>query len=292
LISTEKIEAVYTKANRWSGERLDIFKHTFESFTKVRGAQAAASMAYYAFFSLFPLLLVFVSIGGFFLESEQVYQQTLILVEEAIPVSQSLIEENLQRLLNARGAVGLIGLVGLIWSASGVFSGLAYNINLAWMEAQERSFLQKRFVALAMMGVLTVLLIATLILEAAVEILSRLKIPLLGNISIYTSSLWGLLSNLVPWFFILVLYLALYRWVPNRKVSWISALWGAIFSATAWEIVTSVFVWYLDSGLGRYEVIYGSLGAVAALMVLIYIISLITLFGAHLSAAIQMWMER
>ena len=292
LISANKINAFYAKANHLSGERLDIFKSAFENFAQARGSQAAASMAYYAFFSLFPLLLVFVSIGSYFLESEQVYQQALGLVKEAIPVSQSLIEENLQRMLDARGAVGLVGLVGLIWSASGVFSGLAYNINLAWAKAERRGFFQKRFVALAMMGVLTVLLVVTLIIETAIRLLSRLRIPLLGEVSLYDSSLWRLSSNLTPWLLVLLLYLALYRWVPTVKVNWLSALWSAVVSATAWKVATSVFARYLESGLGRYEVIYGSLGAVVALMFLIYIISWITLYGAHLNVAVQEWMEQ
>lgn len=288
----DKFKAIYAQANRLSKGRLDILKNTVESYAQARGAQAAASMAYYAFFSLFPLLLVFVSVGGYFLESKQVYQQAIALVKAAIPVSQTLIEQNLQRILNSRGAIGLTGLIGLIWSASGVFNGLAYNINLAWSSARRRSFLQKRFVALAMMGVLTLLLIATLITETAANLITSFRIPLFGDINLLDSIFWKIPSYLVPWLVIMLLYLALYRWVPTAKVNWIPALWSAVIAATAWKIATSIFVWYLNSGLGRYEVIYGSLGAVAALMVLIYLISWITLFGAHLNAAIQNWMER
>ena len=52
------------------------------------------------------------------------------------------------------------------------------------------------------------------------------------------------------------------------------------------EITTVGFTWYISSGLARYEFVYGSLGAVVALMLWIYFNSLITLFGAHLGAAI------
>jgi membrane protein len=203
-----------------------------------------------------------------------------------------LIEENLQRVLETRGAIGLVGLVGLVWSASGVFSGLAYNINLAWSAASERSLLMKRLVALGMIGALTVLLILSLILDTLVKVLTSLEIPMLGDISIYESGLWTLFSNLTPWVLIFILYLALYRWTPTSDVNWRAAFWSAAGAATAWKIVSDVFSWYIKSGISRYEVVYGSLGAVAALMFLIYIISWITLFGAHLSAAIQHWINR
>ena len=247
-------------------------------------------MAYYAFFSLFPLLLVFVAVGSYFLESEQVYNQALTLVEEAIPVSNQLIDENLQRVLEARGAIGFVGLLGLVWSATGVFNGLAYNINLAWPGAEKRNFFEKRLIALGMLGTLMLLLITSLVLEAAVQLLSGFQIPLLGSISIYDTRFWTVFSNLTPWFFVFMLFLALYRWTPTRRVYWKAALGGAAVSSIAWKLATSIFSWYLESGLGRYDIIYGSLGAVAALMFLIYLISSIALFGAHLSASIQNWM--
>ena len=58
------------------------------------------------------------------------------------------------------------------------------------------------------------------------------------------------------------------------------------FHALQGEIATDGFSWYLSSGIVRYELVYGSLGTVVALMLWIYIGVLITLFGAHLSAAV------
>ncbi len=78
----------------------------------------------------------------------------------------------------------------------------------------------------------------------------------------------------------------LYRWVPKTKVRWSEAFGGAIFAVIAEWAATSVFSWYLSSGLSRYNLVYGSLGALISFMTLIYIINLIVLFGAHLSAAI------
>jgi membrane protein len=128
----KRIKDIYQNANQLSGGRLDILKNALATFSETRASQAAASLAYYAIFSLFPLLLVLIAGGSYFLNSQQVYQNVTRLVQEAIPVSPQLINENLQQVLNARRAVGIIGLLTLLWSASGFFTGLAYNINLAW----------------------------------------------------------------------------------------------------------------------------------------------------------------
>ena len=63
---------------------------------------------------------------------------------------------------------------------------------------------------------------------------------------------------------------------------------GAAVAAVGWELANGAFKWYLTSGLARYQLVYGSLGALIALMLWIYISSIIVLFGAHLSATIAM----
>jgi membrane protein len=283
----DKVKAIYRRANDLSGGSLDILRETFQRFNDARASEAAAGMAYYALFSLFPLLLALVAAGSFFLESERAYREVVDLVTQAIPVSRGLIERNIRRVLELRGTVGIVGLIGLLWSATGVFTILANHINRAWPEAETRNFLEKRLVALGMVGVLAGLLVLSLFSTAVLNLLPRLQVPLWGGVSIYETSLWAIVSKLVPGLFISLMFLSLYRWVPNTEVKWSGAVWAALVAAFAWEAVASAVTWYLSSGLARYELVYGSLGAVVALMFWIYISSLITLFGAYLSAAIN-----
>jgi membrane protein len=288
---TNRAKELYQSFNRRAGGRVDILKTAIQRFGEQRASQASAGLSYYALFSLFPLLLALISLGGYFLESEQVRQQVLDLLYQGIPVSQDLITQNLDRVIDARGSVGFIGLIGLIWSASGVFTGLAYNINLAWPKTEPRNFFEKRLVAFTMIAVLILLLVFSIILQTAMTILPSLEIPVISEITFLETGLWSLLSNVIPWLLIFLLYLAIYQWVPTRKVDWTAVLWSALASATAWKLITSLFTWYLESGLGRYELVYGSLGTVVALMFLIYLMSWITLFGAHLCAAIEEWQQ-
>ena len=283
---SKQLKKWYGSVNHFSGTRLDILKNALETFSETRASQAAASLSYYAFFSLFPLLLVLIAGGSYFLNGQQVYQDVTQLVQKAIPVSTQLINENLRQVLDVRGTVGIIGLLTLLWSASGVFTNLAYNINLAWPGAPRRNFLEKRLVGLGMIAGLSGLLILSLTLNWITEL-----IPFLNAEGASSSSLglWKLISSLGSWLTIFLLFLALYRWIPTTDVEWSATFWGALIASFAWKAATTGFSWYLRSGLGRYQLVYGSLGAIVALLFLIFVVSMVTLFGAHLSAAIDRW---
>ena len=269
-----------------TGGRLDILKSALDTFSKTRASQAAASLAYYAIFSLFPLLLVLVAGGSYILDSEQVYQSVTQWIQNSLPVSPQLISGNLRQVLDARGTIGVIGLLTLLWSASGFFTNLAYNINLAWPEASRRNFLEKRLVGLGMIAGLSGLLILSVSLDWITNLLPVLNA---SGASFLTPGLWRLFSNLASWLTIFLLFLALYRWVPTVQVHWSATFWSALITSIAWKVSTTGFKWYVGSGLGRYSLVYGSLGAIVALLFLIFIVSLITLFGAHLSVAIDRW---
>lgn len=277
---------IYQWVDGVSGGRLQVLRRAVERFGEARASQAAAAMAYYAIFSLFPLLLVLTSAVGYFVADERAQQEAVEFVVTAIPVSRNLIARNVQTVLDLRGTVGVVGLVGLLWSASGVFTVLAHNINRAWSGAERRGFLKSRLVGLTMVGALVLLLSLSLISSTVLNLLPRLQVPLWGGISVYETALWGIVSRFVPWLFTFLLFLGLYLWVPNVEVKGRAALSGAVTAAVAWEVVKNGFVWYLGSGLVQYELVYGSLGTVVALMLWIYVGAWIALFGAYLSAAI------
>ena len=139
-----------------------------------------------------------------------------------------------------------------------------------------------------MIGGLSALLILAIILDWLSNLLSFVRI---ANVPFYDLSLWRLLSAVASWLTVFLLFFALYRWIPAFFVRWRAAFWGALFATVAWQIATAGFAWYVTSGFGQYQLVYGSLGAVVAWLFLIYLISFITLFGAHLSAAIHRWLD-
>jgi membrane protein len=283
---TKQINEWYQSVNDISGGRLNIIKHAMKRFTVTNAPQAAAALAYYAFFSLFPLLLVAIAGGSYFISTQQIYQNVTQLVHSVIPVSTELIDENLQEVLSERGTVGILSLLTLLWSASGVFTNLAININIAWPKAYRRNFLQSRLVGLSIIGGLSVLLILSMTVDWVLKLAPFLEA---WTATSSTERLWRLISDLATWLMIFLIFLGLYRWIPTSNVHWNATIWGALTASLGWKAATAGFTWYLTSGFGRYQVVYGSLGAIVALLFLIFIVAVITLFGAHLSAAIDLW---
>lgn len=285
---SDRVRKLYQRADRISGNRLNILGDAIKTFTVTRANQAAASLAYYIIFSLFPLLLVLISAGGFFLDSQQVYLKVSHLVQQSIPDSYQWIDDNLRQILEQRSAVGFIGLITLMWAASGGFINLAYNINLAWLDAPQRNFFQGRLLGLEMIASLSGLFFLSLILDWIVNILHIFNVPIASFLDM---DFWWWFWRTVSWLTIFMLFFALYYWVPTVNVKGNAAFWGALTASAAWNISTALFSFYLRSGYGRYELIYGSVGALVAFLFLIYILSTVALFGAHLTSAIDRKMK-
>lgn len=281
-----ELKEFYQNINRLSGDRFSILKNAIGTFTEKQAAQASAGLAYYALFSIFPLLLVFIAGGSYFLDHAQVFDTVTQFVQQALPISKQAINENLRQVLEERGTAGIFSLLILLWSASGMFTSLAYNINLAWPRASRRSFLQNRLIGLWMIAGLILLIILSLTLSWTTQRLPFMEIAQASPIALI---LLRLISAFGSWLTIFLVFLTLYHRIPTLRVRWRAIFWGALLASLAWKAVTTGFTWYLNSSFGQYRLIYGSLGAIVAFLFLIYVISLITLFGAHLSAAIEGW---
>ena len=285
----QRLRPLYHRADARSQGVVGILRSAVERYGERQASQAAAALAYYVFFSLFPLLLILVTVATYVLElnSEEAFSQAVGLITQAIPVSHDLITNNLKTVLNLRGAVGLVSLIGTLWSASSAFTILDHNINLAWPNNHSRGYVHKRLVAFSSVGVLVVLLLLSLASSAAASIVPKLVLPD-SRLQVLESFVWSIMvSRVVPLLFSALLFVALYRWVPTAKVSWRAGLWGGTIAAIAWEAAKAVFTWFLSSGLTNYRLVYGSLASVVVLLLWIYISAAITLFGAHLTAAID-----
>lgn len=260
-----------------------VITRTVQRFGSSRTAEAAAGIAFFCLFSLFPLLLILVGMGGSILHEPQAQEHVLHSLMEVFPFSVEIIEENVQKVLNARGSVQIFGWVGLAWSATGAFTVITRNINQAWPNADRHNFFKMRLMAF---GMLAVLILVTGLLAVANTVI-RFIPESLGQIAALLGSL-RFFSQLVVWVLLFFTLLWLYRWIPNTDVMWSESAWGSGVASFGIIVVTSVFRWYLGSGSGltNYNLVYGSLGAMVALMFWIYLVSFIVLLGAHLSSSI------
>ena len=262
----------------------DVLVTVFRCIGRERVPEAAASMSFYAVFSLFPLLLIVVAIGSRLVESPDAQERLLEVLLRLLPVSKDLIRENVLAVVRIRGTVGWIGVAGLLWATTGAFSTLVRNLNRAWPNARARTLLGERLLALAVVSSLVGLVLLYLVAKAlvalpgewqaaqsfAATVVERVPVP----------------SGVTIFVFMFIIVTLLYMWLPRTRVLWREALVGGAAATFALAAATTAFTKFLALGLVRYNVVYGSLGAFLALLSWVYIQSAIVLVGAHLAAAI------
>ncbi len=285
LLSPYGNRSQFARTRRFFYKAFKALQTAGKSFLGERGPEAAAGVAFFALFSLFPLLLLLVAIASLFADDQTARQQILDTITEFVPAGSSeLIVENFRSIIRARGAVGLIGSVTLIWAASGAFNLLTRNLSRAWPEKPVRNIIKARLVAFGIVTGLFLLLALIYTVHAAIGVLSNLELPL--RISFYVTALIEMATNIVLYFLTFIILTLIYRWVPRGEVHLAEAISGAFPAFVAAEMATAAFGWYLESGFARYNLVYGSLGALVAFMFWMYIMNNIILFGAHIAAAV------
>jgi len=280
------LKRLYTNTDNLTDGALEIIRITFERFTEERGSEAAASLAYYAFFSIFPMLLVFIVIGSFFVDTAVVQSQLLNILEGVLPGAEDLVIQNINQVLRLRGAVTFLALISLIWSSTSVFNILARNINRAFPEARLLDFIKGRVRGLFIFFGIGLLLLLSLAASTLSGLIPSIEIPY-NDINLHETFIWQIGAFMVPVFFNWLMFWALYQWVPTITVSRKASLLGGLIAGVAWVLLNNAFTWYLSSGLTQYQLVYGSLGTIVALLFWVYLTAAIVLIGAHLTASIQ-----
>src|SRR5688500_17731605 len=122
-------------------------------FQKDRVTENAAAMTYYGIFSLFPLFLLFMSVAGLVMSSNQAAQEQILnLIVGLLPEGQDKLRDVIEGVIDARGAAAGVGILALLWGALGWFKIIDQNINEIWGVSKARSFLKGNLFALAMVA--------------------------------------------------------------------------------------------------------------------------------------------
>jgi uncharacterized BrkB/YihY/UPF0761 family membrane protein len=98
------------------------------------------------------------------------------------------------------------------------------------------------------------------------------------------------MARILPALVVFPMLIVLYRWTGRPMRGLRGIVIAAAVAALALQALVLVFGWYLGSGLMNYELIYGSIAGVIGLLLFVYFLSFIVLFGAHLAAAIDLRM--
>ena len=258
----------------------------------MHAAEASASLAYYGLFSIFPLLLAVVSIGSIFLEGDLVKVELLEIITQWIPVSADAVNSQVTTVLNLRGPVTVVAIISLLWSGSNVFEKVIVNVNRAFPQGSRPGFFKSRGMALLIIVVMILLFGTSLLISTVVEIFPAAENALFGKL-ISSARAWIEVLQIAPLVLKFFLFLAVYSWIPqSASILFKARLIGALVTAVLWELSSRLLGWAISSGFTNYEIIYGSLASIMALMFWLYLSSYILFFGAHLVHAVDTHIKR
>jgi membrane protein len=268
----------------WKG----VLKRTASEFSEDNLTDWAAALTYYAILSIFPALLVLVSLVGL---AGQSATQTLLDNIGAIapgPAKDILTQavQNLQKSQGAAGVLFVIGLLGALWSASGYIGAFMRAANSVW-EVEEGRPVWKTMPL--RVGVTAVMLILLTLSGLAVVITGPLAktvgdIVGLGSAAVtaWDIAKWPVLVLIVA-FMIALLYYATPN-VKHPKFQWISP--GSLVAVLLWIVASALFAFYV-ANFGSYNKTYGALGGVIVFLTWLWITNVVILFGAEFNAEIE-----
>ncbi len=267
----------------WQGT----LKRTVTEFRRDKLTHWGAALTYYAVLSLFPALLVLVSLVGLFAEPERVTRVLTDTVAELGPATAAqTFSGPIESITSNRGPAGVIFVVGVIsalWAASGYVSAFADASNTIYEVEEGRPFWKLKPLQLAV----TFVLILFAALVALALVLSGPIVSALGaslGISDSALTVWRFAKWPAMLLLVLLIFGALYYTSPNARVSgvgWVTA--GSILALALW-IVASIALAVYVSNFGSYDKTYGTLGGVVVFLVWLWITNMAILLGAEFNA--------
>jgi membrane protein len=287
----QQIDRLYLALDQRLRGWLSLLLRAALAFDQDNGAVMSRSIAYYALFSLFPLLLVLMSFATSLLATEEAQQLIVELVEGFLPATADLVQANVDQILAAQSTVSILALLGLLWSASGVFTAIYRSVNRAWGNPKSQLFWSEKLFGLAVVILVGLLLVSTTFLSTAVSVLRSWNLTILNWEPFADPDafrLWGWISTLLPILVSVVTFIILYRTIPRNTVTWRDVWLGGVVAGLVWEMARRLYTWYL-ANIARYSLIYGSVGAIIGFLLWAYLSAMILLIGAEFTAQYTAW---
>jgi membrane protein len=264
----------------------EILKRVFIRMGADNLTLVAAGVAFYGLLAIFPALAALVSIYGLVADPSHV-METAGQISSFIPTEAAkLITDALQKLVTASkpslNTAAIIAIAIALFSARSGMGSLMTGLNIACEVPEKRSFFMQQVIALGL--TLGAVIFAVVALGTVAGVPVVLKILPLGSFTetLISLSRWPLLAVLI------FLGLAvIYRFAPSVELpQWRFVSRGAIAAAILWIAGSALFSFYV-SKFGDYDATYGSLGAVAILMLWLWLSALIVLLGATVDAEVD-----
>jgi membrane protein len=264
-----------------------VSKGAFHEFVEDKVTRLSAALAYYALFSMAPLVIIVISIAGLFFGEQAVTGQMHDQLSDFFGDQGAQTIESMMsaaRKPSSSIIASIIGIVTLLIGATGVFGQLQDALNTIW-EVQPKpgrgikGFIKDRFLSLTMVLGIGFLLLISMVLSAGLAAFTGVLNNRFGLPPAVAHSLNIVVSMIV----ISLLFAMIFKFLPDVKIKWRDVWFGAIFTAFLFELGKFLLGFYL--GRATTASAYGAAGSLVIVLMWVYYSSLILFFGAEVTQA-------
>jgi membrane protein len=258
--------------------------HALHQFHENDLFTSAAAMSYFGLMALFPALLFMFALSNKLAAGSELLTHAV----DVYPGSSKFLRDTIEAFADISIGAVVTCVIVVFWAGSWVFAVIERALNRIW-GTTSRTFLHGRALTVGMVGLVGVLLslsvLVTSFLVALREMTGRLSPRQIERYTLLTSvgsAFWQVLFAAVSYLVTVALFVLVYRFMPKAAVTLRDTLPGAFLAGLLWEIAKYIFAVSLH--YFHYDQLYGSVGAVVAVLTWSYVSSLILLFGAQLTA--------
>jgi membrane protein len=244
----------------------------------------AKASAYSSLFTFFPALLVLGSVLATLSRGQVYLREISYALGTILPAGSSTVLGYLRGSTDRPVGLLISSSVITVWSASGVIISWMDGFRRAYQLPKTWGLIQERTIAISLVLMAGIpMTFSTILVAFGSRIETRILFLIGHEFGPLILLLWGAIRWTIAIMTSIAVIQLIYHNAVPRTQPWHSVLPGAVLSTAMWLLSTALFGWYLQH-YADYSVIYGSLGVGIALLVWMYIISLVVLIGAEFNA--------
>lgn len=242
-------------------------------FNRIDGLQAAAALSFYAFLSVFAMLILGAGILGLvFRDRPDLVERILNYISANLPGMRAMVEEALETSINRGSAISLVGAISLLYSSTKLADSLQVWIARLW-EREKPKWFRKKGKSLAILAVSG----SAVLVGFGSHYLATLAAGWSAVAEVLVIPGSHLLAILIQFLALCFIYSYAVEKGPGFRESWK----GALFSSLLLNPLQLAITWYYTS-LGKLAAVYGSLAGVALAFISFYYMAAVILLGATL----------
>jgi membrane protein len=259
------------------------FRTTLKTFVAENYLRYSASLSYYTIFSLAPLLIITISLFGYFFGRQAMEGKIFSELRTQVgDVAAMQIQQMIQYVVSAQDSfvARVIGIIGMVIGVAAVFTEVQDAINHIWKlkpipKLNRKKYLIKRIISLGIFSIIGFILVLSLMINLLIDILGNYLIDFFAGASVF---IVFALNRIFIIAVVAVLFTFMFKYLPDGIVKWKDAIKGAVFTSFFFMVGKAVIGYFL--GHFHTTSTYGAAGSLVVLLLWIYYSSVIIYFGA------------